>query len=202
MKAIVSLCAVFLLASCITACSVYMEATRPTPTDLNYFQTGMTREQVVQKLGAPDTTAVQPDDKTSCDFYKLYTRGYGTGGKVPIAVAEAAADFFTIGLAEVALTPAEGVTKNEKHPVQFCYKGQELVRIVSDTPPTASPDQNPPITAASTAPSGAEANSTPSATASATPSPSAGAKPTAAASLIARPSATPAPSPSPSMPPN
>ncbi len=87
--------------------------------DLNYFQTGMTRDQVLDKLGAPDTTAIESDEE-SCDFYKLYTRGYGAGGKVPIAVAEAAADFFTIGLAEAVLTPTEGVTRNEKHPVAFC----------------------------------------------------------------------------------
>jgi hypothetical protein len=207
MKAILSVCA-FLLAGSVTACSVYMEATRPTPTDLNYFQVGMTRDQVVQKLGAPDTTAIQPDDQTSCDFYKLYTRGYGAAGKVPIAVAEAAADVFTVGLAEIALTPAEGVTKNEKHPVQFCYKGQELVRIVTDTPPTASPDQNPPlavdqnppITAASTATPGTAPSSAASGTAVATPSPSPGAEPTGSASLATTPSSTPSstaePSPS------
>jgi hypothetical protein len=135
------------------ACSVVMEATRPTPVDLNYFQTGMTRDQVLDKLGAPDGTAIESDG-ASCDFYKLYTRGYGAGGKVPIAVAEAAADAFTLGLAEIALTPTEGVTRNEKHPVQFCYHGQTLVRIKTETPPTAQPvatlaaGQNPPITAA------------------------------------------------------
>lgn len=135
------------------ACSVVMEATRPTPTDLNYFQTGMTRDQVLLKLGAPDTTAIESDG-ASCDFYKLYTRGYGAAGKVPIAVAEAAADVFTLGLAEVALTPTEGVTRNQKHPVAFCYHGQILARITTDAQPSAQPTQalaprqNPPITAA------------------------------------------------------
>ncbi len=46
-------------------------------------------------------------------MYQLYTKGYGAEGKVPIVVAEAAADVFTIGLAELGLTPAEGVTRNE-----------------------------------------------------------------------------------------
>ena len=192
MKSILLFCAALLLASSMVACSVYMEATRPTPTDLNYFQVGMTRDQVMAKLGAPDTTQVQPD-QTSCDFYKLYTRGYGAGGKIPIAVAEAAADFFTIGLAEVALTPTEGVTKNEKHPVQFCYKGQDLVRIVADTPPNASPDQNPPITAASN--DGSAVNSSASGTATATASPSPNAGPTATASPSPSSSPTPPPSP-------
>jgi hypothetical protein len=193
MRSIVLFCAALLLASSMVACSVYMEATRPTPTDLNYFQVGMTRDQVMAKLGAPDTTQAEPD-QTSCDFYKLYTRGYGAGGKIPIAVAEAAADVFTIGLAEIALTPTEGVTKNEKHPVQFCYKGQDLVRIVADTPPTASPDQIRPITAASS--DGAAANSSGSGTATATASPSPNAGPTATAS----PSPTSSPTPPPSLP--
>src|SRR5271170_855911 len=136
MKSLLTVSVVLLLASWMAACSVVMEATRPTPVDLNYFQTGMTRDQVLDKLGAPDTTAIESDEE-SCDFYKLYTRGYGAGGKVPIAVAEAAADFFTIGLAEAVLTPTEGVTRNEKHPVAFCYVNQKLVRVTLEA--TSSP---------------------------------------------------------------
>jgi hypothetical protein len=128
MKSILSVCAALLLASYVAACSVYMEATRPTPIDLNDYQEGMTRDAVLEKLGAPDSTAAESDG-TSCDFYKLYTRGYGAGGKIPIAVAEGAADVFTLGLAEIVLTPTEGVTKNEKHPVAFCYKDQKVVRV-------------------------------------------------------------------------
>jgi hypothetical protein len=198
MKSILLFCAALLLASSMVACSVYMEATRPTPTDMNYFQVGMTRDQVLAKLGAPDTTLVQAD-QTSCDFYKLYTRGYGAGGKIPIAVAEAAADVFTIGLAEIALTPTEGVTKNQKHPVQFCYKGQDLVRIVSDVPPNASPDQVSPITAASS--DGAAANSTSNgaATATASPAPDAGSAATASASPTSSPTPQPNASDSPTQ---
>jgi hypothetical protein len=109
-------------------CSVYMEATRPTPVDLTEFQEGATRDSVLEKLGSPQSTATESDG-ASCDFYKLYTKGYGAGGKIPIAVAEGAADFFTLGLAEVVLTPTEGVTKNELHPVAFCYKDQKLARV-------------------------------------------------------------------------
>jgi hypothetical protein len=148
MKSILALYAALLFAAGIPGCSVYMEATRPTPTDLNSFQVGMTRDQVLEKLGAPDTTAVASDG-LSCDFYKLYTRGYGAGGKVPIAIAEGAADFFTIGLAEIILTPTEGVTKNQKHPVQFCYQGQQLARITTDTPPNEAASTTPAMTAAS-----------------------------------------------------
>lgn len=169
MKSILSVCAALLLANCLATCSVYMEATRPTPVDLNDFQEGMSRDAALERLGAPDTTAVESDG-TSCDFYKIYTRGYGAGGKIPIAVAEGAADFFTLGLAEIILTPTEGVTKNEKHPVTFCYSGQKLVRIMGEGRPDVSADRNPPITAALSPTSGALPSSTRSATPSTSPS--------------------------------
>jgi outer membrane protein assembly factor BamE (lipoprotein component of BamABCDE complex) len=143
MKSALSVCATLLLANHLAACSVYMEATRPTPVDLNEYQKGMTRDAVLEKLGAPENSATESDG-TNCDFYKLFTRGYGAGGKIPIALAEGAADFFTLGLAEVVLTPTEGVTKNEKHTVTVCYKDQKLTRITGegqpDVPAAAKPD--------------------------------------------------------------
>jgi len=163
MKSILWVCAA-LLASQAAACSVYMEATRPTPVDLTQYQEGMTRDAVLEKLGAPDSTALESDGM-SCDFYKLYTHGYGAGGKIPIAIAESAADFFTLGLAEVALTPTEGVTKNEKHPVTVCYNGQKLVRIDDKGQPIIAEDKNPPITAASSPTSDVPPGTTPSAAA-------------------------------------
>ena len=165
MKSFLSACAAFLLATCVTGCSVYMESTRPTPVDLNEYQEGMSRDAVLEKLGAPDTSAVEANGM-SCDFYKLYTKGYGAGGKIPIALAEGAADVFTLGLAEIALTPTEGLTKNEKHPVTFCYRGQTLARVTGEGKPNAAPDQNPPSTAASNP---AAADQSPAITAASSP---------------------------------
>jgi hypothetical protein len=110
------------------SCSVYMESTRPTPVDLSEFEPGQTRDSVLERLGSPQGTVTESDG-ASCDLYELYTHGYGAGGKIPIAIAEGAADVFTLGLAEVLLTPTEGVTENAKHPVTFCYKDQKIVRI-------------------------------------------------------------------------
>ena len=109
-------------------CSVYMESTRPTPVDLSQFQAGDARESVVERLGTPLSTASEADG-ASCDFYNLYTHGYGAAGKAGIAVLEGAADAFTLGLAEIITTPAEGLTKNETHPVTFCYRDAKLARI-------------------------------------------------------------------------
>src|SRR5437868_4264450 len=117
-----------MMASVAPGCSIYLEATRPEPVKLSDFQLGMSRDMVFGKLGAPDSSAPGTGGD-NCDYYELYTRGYGAGGKVPIALAEGAADFFTLGLAEIALTPAEGVTRNQKHPITFCYKDQKLARV-------------------------------------------------------------------------
>jgi hypothetical protein len=121
--------AILMLATAALAgCSVVMETTRPTPVDLTQFQPGDTRDDVLNHLGAPLSTASQSDG-TSCDYYSLYTHGYGTAGKVGIALAETAADVFTIGLAELVTSPTEGLTRNETHPVTFCYTDSQLARV-------------------------------------------------------------------------
>jgi hypothetical protein len=109
-------------------CSVFMEANRPTPTDLHKFEVGQSRDSVRQRLGEPDDSVIQTDG-TDCDNYKLFTKGYGAGGKVGVALLEGAADVLTLGLTEIVLTPTEVLTKNEKHPVAFCYSSGKLVRV-------------------------------------------------------------------------
>jgi hypothetical protein len=109
-------------------CSVFMEANRPIPTDLHKFEVGQSRDSVLQRLGAPDDSVIQTDG-TSCDSYRLYTKGYGAGGKTGVALLEGAADVLTLGLSEIVLTPTEALTKNEKHSVAFCYSMDKLVRV-------------------------------------------------------------------------
>lgn len=143
-------CALLLLQNLTLAgCSVYMEATRPTPVDLAKFQPGDTHDSVVERLGTPRSTASEADG-ASCDFYELYTHGYGAAGKVGIAVVEGAADFFTLGLAEAISTPAEGVTRNETYPVTFCYRDQKLARISEGGQVIASTGTPPPSETAQT----------------------------------------------------
>jgi len=109
-------------------CSVFMEANRPIPTDLHKFEVGQSRDSVRQRLGDPDDSVIQIDG-TDCDSYKLFTKGYGAGGKVGVALLEGAADVLTLGLTEIVLTPTEVLTKNEQHPVAFCYSSGKLVRV-------------------------------------------------------------------------
>jgi hypothetical protein len=111
-----------------SGCSIYMEATRPTPVDLEKFHPGDSRASVTQELGSPLTTS-KGTGGTSCDLYLLYTKGYGVAGKAPIAVGELAADFFTLGLAEIVLSPTEAATRNEKRTVWFCYQNDALLSV-------------------------------------------------------------------------
>ena len=153
-------------------CSVYMEATRPTPVDTAKFNPGDSRTSIMEQLGSPVTTS-KAADGTACDLYLLYLRGYGAAGKVPIAVLEGAADVFTLGLAEIVLSPTEAVTKNEKRPVWFCYRDDKLVSVTvkqagaeeSATPTTTPVESSQAASSASASPTPVEA---PSGTASPT----------------------------------
>lgn len=165
----------------IDSCSVYMENTRPTPTDLVQFAPGTSRDDVLAKLGAPITSTPKPEG-TSCDLYRLYTKGYGETGKIPITVLETAADFFTLGLAEIVLTPTEAMTKNDQHPVDFCYKDEKLVSVAqrpeSGTPAGA---ETTAVTAAAASTGNPASSTTAAPTSAATSSPASSANPQSAA---------------------
>jgi hypothetical protein len=125
--------AYLIFALCVASgCSVYMEATRPTPVDLATFTPGQSRGSVSDDIGAPVTTTKNAAGEV-CDLHLLYITGYGTPVKVPIAVVESAADFFTLGLAEIILSPTESLTRNEKKRVWFCYKNDSLASVTVET---------------------------------------------------------------------
>jgi hypothetical protein len=155
----------------VSGCSVFMEATRPTPVDLGKFHPGDSRSSVTQELGAPVTTS-KGVGGTSCDLYLLYTKGYGVAAKAPIAVGELAADVFTIGLAEIVLSPTEAATRNEKRTVWFCYQNDALLSV---TVKSAGAEAS---TSATPTPSPASISSSPAPSLASTPVPSETATPT------------------------
>ncbi len=179
LKYVVLLCA-------ISSCSVYMEATRPSPVDLAKFHPGDSRTSVEEKLGSPVDTS-KGAGGNSCDLYLLYLRGYGTWGKVPIAIVESAADFFTIGLAEIVLSPTEAVTRNEKRPVWFCYQNDALLSVTPKSAESATPTPTP----ATPTPSPASASASPTGYLASTPVPSENPTSTSLATPMRSASATP-----------
>ena len=122
-------CALFALSA--GGCSTVMEATRPDPVDLDKFKPGEARIDIIAEIGSP-TSSVKDQDK-SCDVYQLYTHGPGAWGKAGIAFGEAAADAFTLGLAEVVATPAEAATRNKLHTVLFCYGSDDRLAVVHES---------------------------------------------------------------------
>jgi hypothetical protein len=144
------LAALALAMTALSGCSIAMEANRPTPVDLSQFQPGDTRDSVVEKLGDP-VSAKTDASGASCDHYNLYTHGYGAAGKAGVALLEGAADVFTLGAAEVLLSPAEIVTKNETHPVTFCYRDGKLAQINENGQEIASSGSPAPSQTAQTA---------------------------------------------------
>lgn len=118
-------------------CSPYMEATRPTPVDLSTFTPGESRDSIIEQTGAPVTTTKDSQGNT-CDLYLLYITGYGNPVKVPLAILEGAADFFSGGLAEIILSPTESITRNEKKRVWFCFKNDSLTTVTVESLQTAA----------------------------------------------------------------
>lgn len=119
-------CAIALLGGC----STVMEAERPSAVNLDRFAPGQKRVDVVAQIGTPQGQV--KDGELGCDVYKLYTKGTSKAAKGGIIVTEAAADVFTLGLAEAVLTPAQGLTKSHLHTVMFCYNGEERLASIRD----------------------------------------------------------------------
>ncbi len=110
---------------------------------------------MLSRLGSP-TSSVQ-DGINSCDVYKLYTNGVSRVGKGAIIATEAAADFFTLGLAEVVATPGEAATKNKLLTVLVCYAPDQTLVSITDEgkavmamPIAEQPSGVPPIPTPST----------------------------------------------------
>lgn len=144
-----------LSATSLGACSTVMEANRPAAVNISKYSLGERRLDVVSSLGAPASSV--KDGPNSCDVYKLYTKGTSKAGKAGIIFTEAAADFFTLGLAEAVATPAEAATKSNIHTVLICYDGEEKLvslhdegKTVQEYPPPAGPGPQPELPAPST----------------------------------------------------
>jgi hypothetical protein len=125
------LMAVASISALTVGCSTVMEAERPSATNLSQFGTGERRVDVVARIGAP--TGKVDDGGLSCDIYKLHTKGTNAAGKTGIIVTEAAADVFTLGLAEVVLTPAQAASRAGLHTVLFCYNAGETLQQIKDS---------------------------------------------------------------------
>lgn len=130
MTNLATLAAMAALCGGLSGCSTVMEAERPSATNLDRFVVGQRRVDIIAEVGPPLSTI--DDTGAACDVYKMHTKGTNAAGKVGIIFGEAAADVFTLGLAEVALTPVEAASKAGLHTVMFCYDANQKLASMRD----------------------------------------------------------------------
>jgi hypothetical protein len=112
-----------------TGCSVYKVATQPGPADLTGLGVGTRRGEVITRLGAPkfSDTSVQGRKEDTFEFQS----GFHQASKVRI-LPYLAADFFTLGLAELVLWPLElTVMERATCIANITYDEQQHVESVS-----------------------------------------------------------------------
>lgn len=130
-----------------------MAANQPSAKNVELFNQGTLRTQLIAEFGAPANTKKNPDG-TTCDIF-TFTQGYSGGAKATRAIAHGIADLFTLGLWEVIGTPTEAILSGDNVSYQACYNNDESVtKIVLLTPgndgkgrpdvgPTYDPTQPP-----------------------------------------------------------
>ena len=131
-------------------CSVYMAGTQPPKVDVATFEAGgMSRDQVISKLGVP-VSSTKHEDGTRTDLFEFY-RGSATGWKVGRATFNALADVFTIGLWEVVATPTEMIIKGDKVTARAEFNKDDMLKefvvpksekvAKEETPKSPAPDE-------------------------------------------------------------
>src|SRR5690349_4133107 len=87
-----------------SACSIYKAASQPGPADLEGIGTGTPRQTLISKVGAPKFSDIDPHGRKQ-DMFE-FESGMHSASKARI-ILYAAADVFTLGLAELVLWPVE-----------------------------------------------------------------------------------------------
>lgn len=107
-------------------CSVYSAATQPDKKEISILAEGTPRVYVLAELGAPLTTAVAEDGRTT-DMFTFY-EGSGKWWKAGRAIFHVAADVATAGLWEIVGWPTEVAIKGEPRTVLVEYAENERVQ--------------------------------------------------------------------------
>ena len=106
-----------------------MAANQPSAKNVELFNQGTLRAQLIAEFGAPANTKTRPDG-TTCDIF-TFTQGYSGGAKATRAIAHGVADLFTLGLWEVIGTPTEAVFSGDNVSYQACYDKNDKVNSIT-----------------------------------------------------------------------
>lgn len=99
-----------------SGCSVFKAAEHRDGTDLTVASKGVSRAEVEEILGAPETSVLTPDGEWTTSKYVRSKEG--SGGR---AVAHGVMDVLTLGLWEVVGTPIETVGDKKYGKIQVLY---------------------------------------------------------------------------------
>lgn len=96
-----------------SGCGVYMAFTQPPAVDTAALEAGgMSRDLVVERLGAPKSSTKNVDG-TRTDVFEYY-EGSASGWKAARGMFHLAADLFTVALWELVATPTEYAIRGDK----------------------------------------------------------------------------------------
>lgn len=92
-----------------SACSIYKASTQPPPADLAGIGIGTSRQEIIQRLGAPKFSDTDPQGRRQ-DLFEFQSGMHGAS-KARI-ILYIAGDLVTIGLAELIFWPMELTVMN------------------------------------------------------------------------------------------
>ncbi|WP_086652312.1 hypothetical protein [Acetobacter cibinongensis] len=119
----------------LSGCTNTGSESKAQPVNLEQFTTGADRFAVMSTVGQPEGK-LQHENR-QCDIYKLYTSGFGVGGKAAVAAAEMLTGVSTFGLSEALWAPVKAGMNPNLHTVLFCYTQNEQLVDIYDKNPTS-----------------------------------------------------------------
>jgi len=108
----------------LSGCSVFMAANQPTMKNIELFQTGTPRNQLLAEFGAPFISEVRDGKKV--EMFR-FIQGYRTVTRTSRAVFHGLASVVTLGLWEVIATPTEGIFKGDEVVFEVTYDDEDRV---------------------------------------------------------------------------
>jgi hypothetical protein len=113
MKSLAMVLAIGIASLFSSGCGVYMAFTQPPRVDTEALEAGgMSRDVVIERLGAPKSS-VKNTDGTREDTFEYY-EGSSSGWKIGRGIFHLIADIFTIALWEIIATPTEYGVRGDK----------------------------------------------------------------------------------------
>jgi hypothetical protein len=127
MKKMIPLFTLLILSTTLCGCSVYMAARQPDKKDVQLFNSGTPRSQVLAEFGVPAKTSIE--DGQVCDTF-VFRQGYGKGAKWARGVFHGTADILSVGLWEMVGTPIELIADGEEVQLDVFYGQRQQVTAI------------------------------------------------------------------------